>query len=505
MASQYYPNDRAKVTASYNTDINALVTQFLGRSQDISKKLISETTIGAMIINALIRFVIGPGLEPKASPENTILKWSTEERAKFVSSAEAFFRMYAGSKDIDYYNRESFGSLQSVALRNILTDGDTLLHRIYGTKAQSYKPMIQLLSGAWIGNPNGSIDTKEQVGGVIFDSDGREKGYCIFQTDNNLLDSYTTKTVNKYGADGFEEFILVGIQPRESNQVRGIPWLSSVSQDILDLEKFKIAHRTKAATQALLTAVIKSTEDAPSAPVSSVDKIRGLERKSQALPVEADTSEVQLGAGNVVALNPGESIDMLESKAPMNSYKEFVELELAQIGGAVSVPYEMMTQRYNSSFSSSRATITGAEKTYKVIREEFAGKICAPVWEQVVDYGIRLGMIEAPGYLEGSDLYKRAVLASSWIGPSSIVIDPTREINAHISAISNNLEPREIATRELLQMDFEEVTDMLQNEKNTLEEKGLSSAVYNVFNEKKPAEEDKENTDDNEEDNDSEE
>ena len=505
MASQYYPNDRAKVTASYNTDINALVTQFLGRSQDISKKLISETTIGAMIINALIRFVIGPGLEPKASPENSILKWSTEERAKFVSSAEAFFRMYAGSKDIDYYNRESFGSLQSVALRNILTDGDTLLHRIYGTKAQSYKPMIQLLSGAWIGNPNGSIDTKEQVGGVIFDADGREKGYCIFQTDNNLLDSYTTKTVNKYGADGFEEFILVGIQPRESNQVRGIPWLSSVSQDILDLEKFKIAHRTKAATQALLTAVIKSTEDAPSAPVSSVDKIRGLERKSQALPVEADTSEVQLGAGNVVALNPGESIDMLESKAPMNSYKEFVELELAQIGGAVSVPYEMMTQRYNSSFSSSRATITGAEKTYKVIREEFAGKICAPVWEQVVDYGIRLGMIEAPGYLEGSDLYKRAVLASSWIGPSSIVIDPTREINAHISAISNNLEPREIATRELLQMDFEEVTDMLQNEKNTLEEKGLSSAVYNVFNEKKPAEEDKENTDDNEEDNDSEE
>ncbi len=488
MSNQYYPSDRAQVKASYNTDINALVTQFLGRSQDISKKLISETTIGAMIINALIRFVIGPGLEPKASPETSVLGWTTEERTKFVQSAEAFFRMYAGSKEIDYYNRESFGSLQSVALRNILTDGDTLLHRIYGSKEKSYKPMIQLLSGCWIANPNGTMDTKEQVGGVLFDKNGKEKGYCILQTDDNLLDSFTIKTVNKYNASGFEEFCLVGIQPRESNQVRGIPWLSSVSQDILDLEKFKIAHRTKAATQALLTAVIKSTEDAPYSPVSSVDKIRGLERKSQALPVETDTSEVQLGAGNVVALNPGESIDMLESKAPMSSYKEFVELELSQIGGAVSVPYEMMTQRYNSSFSASRATIVGAEKTYKVIREEFAQKICSPVWEQVVDYGIRLGMIQAPGYLEGSDLYKRAVLASSWIGPSSIVIDPTREINAHISAIQNNLEPREIATRELLQMDFEEVTDMLQNEKEVLEKKGLNSAVYNVFNEKEPEE-----------------
>lgn len=113
-------------------------------------------------------------------------------------------------------------------------------------------------------------------------------------------------------------------------------------------------------------------------------------------------------------------------------------------------------------------------------------------------------MIEAPGYLEGSDLYKRAVLASSWIGPSSIVIDPTREINAHISAISNNLEPREIATRELLQMDFEEVTDMLQSEKEVLEKKGLTTGVYDVFQEKNPNEETDDTDNEDKEDSDSE-
>jgi len=493
MGNQYYPTNRSQATAAYSTDINALVSAFLGRSQDISKKLISETTIGAMIINALIRFVIGPGLEPKASPESSVLKWSSEERNKFVASAEAYFRMYTGSKEIDFYGRESFGSLQSVALRNILTDGDTLLHRLYGTKSEGYKPKIQILSGCWISNPPGTVDTKSQVAGVIFDKDGKEKAYLILQTDENLLDTFTTKQVNKYNASGFEEFTLVGIQPRESNQVRGIPWLSSVSQDILDLEKFKIAHRTKAATQALLTAVIETSEDAPISPVSSVDKIRNLEKREKLEALPKEDPDVVLGAGNVVALNPGDKMNMMESKTPMSSYKEFVELELAQIGGAVSVPYEMMTQRYNSNFSSSRATITGAEKTYKVIREEFASKICAPVWEQVIDYGIRTGMIEAPHYLEGNELYKKAVLASTWIGPSSIVLDPTREINAHIQAISNNLEPREIATRELLQMDFEEVTDMLANEKNILEQKGLNSTAYNVFNEKKPEEDNEDN------------
>lgn len=492
MDSQYLPSNRSRTTASYQTDINALVSMFLSRAQDLNKKVASETTTGSSIINALIRFVIGPGLEPKASPEMSRLGWTAEQRSRFVSQAESFFRMYAGSKAIDFYGREDFNSLQSIAMRNIF-NGDVLVHQMYGTEGQGYRPMLQLLSGRWVCNEMGVEDTKRVTGGVVFDDAGREVGYQIMQTDCNRLDTYTVKKVDKYNPAGFEEFRLVLIQPREANQVRGIPWLAPVLQDILDLEKFKIAHRTKAATQALFSAAITSEADAPVQQVSSIDRIRSLEMRGgqQEGPLKGEPqNDVQLGAGNVLSLNPGEHLEMVESKSPMSSYKEFTELELSQIGGAVSVPYEMMVQRYNSNFSSSRATIMGAEKTYKVIREEFASKICAPVWEQVIDWGIRLGEIEAPGYLEGSDFFRRAVLACSWIGPAAIVLDPTREINAHIQAIQNNLEPREVATRELLQMDFEEVADMLAHEKETLEDKGLQSAVVNTFNQKAVQQED---------------
>ena len=486
MDNQYFAGNRSKTMANFQTDINALVSVFLSRSQDLNSKITSETTIGASIVNALIRFVIGPGLEPKASPETAMLGWTDEQRRRFVSQAESFFRLYTGSSSIDYYGREDFGSLQSIALRNIINSGDTLVHGMYGTAKQGFRPMVQVLSGRWVSNDAGTMDTKDCVGGVLLDDAGREVGYQIRQTDDNNMDTFTVRKVRKYNSAGFEEFRLVGIQPHEANQVRGIPWLAPVAQDILDLENFKIAHRVKAATQALMSMVITSDAEAPVQPVSSLDKIRSLENKSASEgPLNGTQgNEAALGAGNIIALNPGERAEMLESRTPMSSYREYMEVELAQIGGAASVPYEMQTQRYTSNYSSSRATIMGAEKTYKVIREELATKFCSYVWNMVVDWGIRKGDIEAPGYVDGTDLQRQAALACTWIGPSPICLDPTREINAHIQAIQNNLEPREVATRERLQMDFDEVSDMLAAEAATLEAKGLATDVRNVFNEK---------------------
>ena len=489
MDSQYLPHSRgSRTTAYYQTDINALVSSILKRSQDLSVKLVSETTIGAAITNALIKNTIGPGLEPKASPEMAALDWTDEQRGRFVSQAESFFRRCAGRRSFDYYGRNGFDSLQQIGFRMMLDSGDVLVHRVYGTEREGFRPKLQILSGRWVSNPM-MTDTKRSVGGVLFDEEGRESGYLILQTDESNRDTFTAKEVRKYNESGFEEFLLVGIQMHEANQVRGIPWLTTVAQDIIDLENFKIAHRTKAATQALLTAAIVSDAEAPVQQVSSIDRIRNLEggdRHVGPVPGEDSQSNLELGAGNVISLNPGERMDMLESKSPMSSYKEYVMLELSQIGGATLVPYEMMTQTFNSNYSSSRATIMGAAEAYRALKEEFATKFCDPVWDFVIDWGIRTGQIEAPGYIEGSDMYRDAILACTWIGPSAVILDPTREMGAHILAIQNNLEPMAIPMRELFGIDFDEAVESIAKEKAALREKGLQTQAYNSFKEKAP-------------------
>lgn len=468
--SEYRPNQRNTTRAYYPLDINQFVSQFLRSLQDRNTKAASETAIGSMIINSFQHFVIGSGLEPQSSPENSILKWTEEVRSKFMTQAESLFRAYASSKRIDFYGKNNFNQLQSIAFRNCLVDGDALMHRSYRrkTKDSNYDPFVQILSGRWVRNPYGKEDTKELIGGVRFDRSGREIGYYIAQTSDNLADSFDSIMVSKINArTGFEEYDLIRLDLREANQVRGIPVLTPVLEDIFDLETFKAAYKSKAATQALFTGVITSEKDAPTPAVSTMDTIRGLTNTLTEEDYSGEVNDIQLGTGNIIQLAPGEKFEMAESKVPATDFGQFVESELSHITagtGNGGIAYEMVLQKYNNNYSASRATIAGQEKKFDNLRSVFEVQFCNPIWKQVIDWGIRTGRIEAPGYLEGDWMYKDAVLACTWIGPAPINIDPKKEVEAHIIAINAGLETKEQACRELFQTDYEETVERLKRE-----------------------------------------
>ena len=469
MSSQFNPPKRTTVNAYFPLDINEMVSAFKKRLSDRSTKAAVETATGSMILNTLTEFVVGQGLEAQSSPENSVLQWDDETRAKFISQAESFFRMYAGSRRIDHYGKMNFYQAQKVAFYNGMVDGDFLLHRSYRNGHHDYEPYFQLLSGKWVRNPNMQIiDTKKMIGGVEFDERGREVAYYIAEVYEDLQDSYTSHRFSKYNAkaNNFEEFNLVRFGIREANQVRGIPVLTPILEDIFNLEEFKVAYRMKAATQALFTGIITSEKDAPAPAVSSLDKIKNLGTPDalEDAPVAGEVTDIKLGTGNIIELNPGEKFDMAESKVPAADYKQYLDIELPQITAGVGLACEMALQRYNNNYSASRATIAGQEKKFRNLRDDLASGFCTPTWDQVIDWGIRRGIIEAPGYLEGDWRTKQAVLAVTWIGPSPINIDPKKEVEAHILAINAGLETKEQACRELFQTDYEETVERIKKE-----------------------------------------
>lgn len=471
MSDQYNPPKRSQVSAHFPLDMNMMVSAFLRPLQDRSTKAASETAIGSMLLNTLVEFVVGQGLEAQSSPENSVLGWDEETRSRFISQAESLFRMYAGSRRIDHYGKMNFYQAQKVALRNGLVDGDFLLHRSYRNGHHDYEPYFQLLSGRWVRNPMGDLDTKHITGGVEFDEVGREVRYWIAETLDDRQDSFTSYPVRKFNPkSNFEEYDLVRFGIREANQIRGIPCLTPILEDIFELEEFKAAYKLKAATQALFTGVITSEKDAPVPAVSTVDTIRNMQvparENEDSLPHDVD--DVALGTGNIIALNPGEKFDMAESKVPATDYAKFVETELSQIAagcGEGGLAYEMVLQKYSDNYSASRATIAGQEKKFRNVRDNLAVGFCFPIWAQVIDWGIRTGKLEAPGYIEGDWRYRQAVLAVTWIGPSPINIDPKKEVEAHILAIDAGLETKEQACRELYQTDYEETVERIQKER----------------------------------------
>ena len=484
MGSEYKTSGRSNVSAYYPIDINEFASVFIKRLQDKTTKAVSETAIGSMIINAFTSFTIGEGLEPQASPESSALGWTEEQRSTFITQAESFFRRYAGSKRIDHYGKSNFYQLQAIALRNCLVDGDSLLHRSYRSKVHEYEPYIQVLSGRWVRNPMVSaIDTKKITGGVEFDSVGREVAYYIAQTTEDRTDTLQSKKVLKFNPkSGFMEYDLIRLDLRESNQVRGIPVLSPVLEDIFDLETFKAAYKAKAANQALFTGIITSEKDAPAAPVSSIDTIKKLANpttveEAKAIIEAGQVHDVNMGNGNIIQLNPGEKWQTAESDAPAADFAQIVASELAHICAGVGdggIAAEMVLQKYNNNYSASRATIAGQEKKFRNLRSLFAFEFCDPIWEQVIDWAIRKGYVEAPGYLEGDWMFRKSVLACTWIGPSPINIDPKKEVEAHILAINAGLETKEDAVREMYGRDFEETAERRLHEKELEQSLGLA-------------------------------
>lgn len=478
MNSPYSPVKTTKTMkdfiADYQSNINAYVSYSLTDSQAVSRRLATETSIGKMLVDRYSQYVIGSGLSPIAAPERSVLGLQDEQYQTFCQQAESFWRLATDTKNFDHFKRHTFSQIQQIAFSNILISGDVLRQRYYD-KAEGYAPKIKLISGSCVSNPVGELDNSRHTGGVLFDDSGREVGYLIKNYDDyTLTDNYTCTEVAKY-LGTFEAYDLVLIKVLEANQVRGIPFLTAVRESILDAATYTKSYVTKAVVESLFTVFIEKDVEAEEAP-SIATAIRDVAKQSANIAErEEQTGEdgFSLASGNVVSLAPGEKAHIAESQATTNAFDTFIKTQLSLIGGATGVPMEMLLGSYNASFSASRATIASAEKGFAIVRKEFASKFCQPEWNQVIDFGIRTGAIEAPGYLEGNDTYRKAYLSATWVGPSPVAVDPTKEITFYVSAIQSGLCTKEEAIQVLFGKDFEETAERIAIEKAIEESLGL--------------------------------
>ena len=446
--------------AYYPTDPNSLVSLFLKGTQDENRKLVSQSPVGNMILKAMTKYVIGQGLRPNSAPERTVLGWDDARANEFTAWAESYFRLMT-DECFDYYGKNSFNRLQQIAFQNIMVSGDVLMHRLYANKRNGYRPLLQLISGTWIANPDNDMqDTKRCIAGVERDAYGRDIAYHIRQTDDYLNDTFTTRRYSRFNErTRFEEFTLINLITSEANQVRGIPLLQPVANDIVEMEVFDNAHLTKAMVNALLSTFITKEKDSAPATVPFYEKTEELAIKhaeDMGDPVMVDSGSITLGSGNLRQLEEGEKVETSESKLAGADYSAYMKTKLDLICSGAGCPREATLGQYESSFSAARGTIGSAEKGFAPMRDDFARKFCTPIWRMVIDYGLRTGRFDCPEYFE-SEEKRRAVLAVTWIGPRPTSINPTAEVKAYIDAIDAHLIDRSKACMELFGLDVDEV------------------------------------------------
>nr|DAI52507.1 MAG TPA: portal protein [Caudoviricetes sp.] len=475
MANRYVPTSRNKITQNfyryYTADTNNNYSLYQNEAQNVSNGMFYETSLGHLIINQLTTKVVGQGLTPMASPDTKLLGWSPEQLKNFQEQAESLYRLIAHNTGFSWNGKNNFLILQQMAFKMILINGDILLHRGYKKKDGTVYPYLQIISGKMVGNPNGAQDTKNLIGGVELDSNGVEQGYYIMAVDENLNDTFAYKRVSRFNPKTKrKDYDLVHLYAPSADQIRGIPYLMCLRDDILQITKLKDLHLTKALVQSLFTVFIEKSQENPG-DESFQDKVRlGLavgDKDSNPYGNDDSAPDYELGYGSIIEGNPGEKFVPVESNTNADDFATSLKSLLEIIAASAGLSYEEMLNSYNASFSASRATINSSEKLYKTMRDEFSKKVCNPVYEMIVDYGIMAGLIEAPGYFD-SELKKRAILTCTWTGATPTQVDPVKEVNAYALAISNGLCTREYASRNLYGLDFDEVAERLRKEQETI-------------------------------------
>lgn len=267
--------------------------------------------------------------------------------------------------------------------------------------------------------------------GVKVDDFGRVTHYACQYGDKYSQESIIRKKFNPQTGGLLHlhnEFERIG-------QVRGVPKLSSVIEECLQLRRYGLSEINSAVISARLAWAV-SAGDSGTGWGPADDE--GVEKK----PIE-------VADGNVVELEQGQTIQLLESNRPNPNLGTTIATIARQICAAGGLPIEVVTKAYDSSYTAPRLAILDAQRTYENERLSIITSIYKPIFLALL-----------PEYLARAGMSQDAMTGASfaWVGDSAPIVDPVREMQATKMRLELLITTREYETRLLTGMNSHAVT-----------------------------------------------
>ena len=406
-----------------NVEVRRSLSVLRARSRDLCRNNAhAEHAIGVLVAN-----LIGDGIRPRSSTGSAALdKRVNELWDAWVKVADPFH-------GLDFYG------VQALAVRAWLESGEVLIRRRIRRLDDGLPVPFQLevmesdLLDPWrLGElPNGG----RIVQGVEFDPINRRSAYWIlpFHPGDSSSGRAPGFGVGSIGdgaglisAEGFSSRpipageIVHLYQPKRPGQVRGVPWLATVAQDIRDLDDYAYAERVRKRIEACMVAFVLG--NSPSDLPPDQDGIAPSVEDADGNPIE------EFAPGMVALVRDGKDV-RVHAPSASPDYAGYKRTELQEIASGAGVTYEQLT-----------GDLTGVSfASYRVGRVEFfrsmralhnlliVPKLCAPVWQWFVEMAQASGALplRAEGY------------PCKWAAPRFESIERDKDANADKLEIRN--------------------------------------------------------------------
>ena len=449
-----------------------------------SRILFMSSPIAAAALKRQRTNIVGNGLRLKSRINRDALGLSQEAAEEWQRKTEAEFALWAENKDAcDATGVNDFYGMQQLAMLSWPMSGDVfaLIDRGKTDRLKPYSLRLHLVEADRVRTPvtAGSLPITMTTGtaengntiydGVEVDSSGRVVAYYVANDYPYELTGKPTEfvRVEAYGRLTGLPNVLHMMDSERPEQYRGVPYLAQVIEPVLQLRRYTDAEITAAVVQSFYTAFITTNAGANEMPFNETPGLGDVE-------VSKSSNEYEMGPGTINVLEPGEGVTFGSPTHPNTSFDTFVRALCTQIGAALEMPADLLLMAFDSSYSASRAALLEAWKAFRMRREWLTKDFCRPVYEIWLTEAVARGRVLAPGFLT-DPLVRAAYLGSEWIGPSAGALDPTKEIQAAVSAIENGLSTREAEAIKLNGSEYVTNVDKLAIENGKLREaQGIS-------------------------------
>ncbi|MDQ3234212.1 MAG: phage portal protein [Pseudobdellovibrionaceae bacterium] len=400
--------------------------------------------------------VVADGLRPQAKLDHEYLGISETQARSFERAAEKIYELHANSIHADFRLLNPLPLSQALAMRSVLLDGDCLVVRRFRPRPGGILgTCVQVIEGARLENPFDQSRTADIREGVELDDDGVPEAYHVRVGNSGRVLSEESKVVRIPRFDAQNRIQVLHLyNGRLPGQTRGEPILAPVVEKFKQLGRYTDAEIMAAVISAFFSVFVTSDNEGP------------FGRKAEAhlatrKGTNPERSTQTFGNGLMVNLLPGEKVESVTPGRPNSGFDPFVQAILRQVGIAIGLPYEVLVQHFQSSYSASRAAILEAWKFFKLRRSWLVRSYCQPVYEWIIEEAVLRGLLSAPRF---DDPIKRQIyLSTEWIGATMQSIDPLKDAKADEIRLKSGVASRRSIVEEQGR-DYEKLRREIENE-----------------------------------------
>ncbi|CAH1058861.1 phage portal protein [Paenibacillus pseudetheri] len=483
-----------------DVDIHQNVPKLRERARDLHM----GTDIVAAAHKGLRTNIVGTGLRLNPSFDAKFLGLNEVKAEELRSAIQREWSLWADTTKCDAAGLSDFYQLQALAFISTMMSGDVFALMPSKKRPWSiYDLKVNLIEADRCATPPEKtvIDRDLIQSGVEVDADGMVTAYH-FSNRHPGADGYNLTGANewvrveKYGKRTGRVNVLHLFEAERPGQRRGIPVIAPIIESLKQLSQYTSAELAAAVITSMYTVFITTPADEEGgSPFDGVgmddDDLDGTDNVPG-----SNGDEIKLGQGAIMRTDPGEDVKFADPTRPNPNYEAFVRAMLKQMAAALELPYEILTKQFTSSYSASRGALLEAWKMYRMRRSWLSKTFCQPIYEEWFVEAVLKGRIAAPGIFDDPAIFA-AYTKAEWHGPSQGLLDPTKEVDAAVKRMENNLSTATRETAEINGGSWEDNVRQRAYEKTRLKELGLTESPSGSATPVMPSEPSKEGDADN--------